>query len=286
MARLRYFVVSSFVTIGLVACAAPHHVSPPPIATTTTSAAPIVVVAPELVSFPSGTTTLRGYLWKPPGAGPFPTILYSHGSEEYPGSKEGQAKFFLAHGYALFVPHRRGQGQSKHAGEYIGTIYNRAGTGSQAFPDELVAQNDDVKAAAEYLAKQPWVDKKRIAAVGCSLGGIESLLAAERVPGIAAAVDFAGGSQTWATNQPLQERMKSAAEHANVPVFFVQAENDYNTAPSRTLSDVMTKAGKKNRLEIYPPNGTTPGEGHAFCIGGDAPPWGDHVLAFLHEAGM
>jgi hypothetical protein len=33
----------------------------------------------------------------------------------------------------------------------------------------------------------------------------------------------------------------------------------------------------------YPPSGTTAMEGHGFCRGGEAPAWGDEVLAFLRE---
>jgi hypothetical protein len=68
-----------------------------------------------------------------------------------------------------------------------------------------------------------------------------------------------------------------------VPVFFLQADNDYDTTPTRVLSDEMRKAGKPVRVHVFPPNGTTPKEGHAFCAGGASPPWGDEVLAFLAE---
>jgi dienelactone hydrolase len=35
---------------------------------------------PQTVEFPSGTLHLKGYLWKPVGPGPFPAVLFSHGS--------------------------------------------------------------------------------------------------------------------------------------------------------------------------------------------------------------
>jgi pimeloyl-ACP methyl ester carboxylesterase len=124
----------------------------------------------------------------------------------------------------------------------------------------------------------------RVAVSGCSLGGIESLFAAERGTGIVAAIDFEGAAQTWAANVPLQERMKLAARNAKVPVFFLQAENDFDTTPSRVLSDEMKRAGKPTRVHIFPPNGVTHEEGHSFCTGGRNPPWGAEVIAFLEEA--
>lgn len=206
-------------------------------------------LTPEFVTFSSGPLTLGGFLYRPPGAGQFPAIVFNHGSEQAPGAKEGQAMFYVEHGFVLFVPHRRGQGRSKDPGVDINTVSD-----SQAFADALVTQTDDVMAAIAYVASLPYVDRNRIATSGCSPGGIESLLAAERGSGIVTAIDFAGASITWAMSAPLRERMKVAARNAKVPVFFQQAENDYDTTPSRVLSDEMKKAGKPMRLHIFPPN--------------------------------
>ena len=46
----------------------------------------------------------------------------------------------------------------------------------------------------------------------------------------------------------------------------------------------MRRAGKASRLHVFPPNGSTPEEGHHFCYGGSQPPWGEEVLAFLRES--
>src|SRR5262252_4418381 len=35
---------------------------------------------PQTVEFPSGTLRLKAYLWKPAGTGPFPAVLFNHGS--------------------------------------------------------------------------------------------------------------------------------------------------------------------------------------------------------------
>jgi dienelactone hydrolase len=236
----------------------------------------------EIVTFPSGTQTLHGFLHVPAGAGPFPVIVYNHGSERLPGAKDGQAEFFVPRGFAVFVPHRRGHGRSRDVGSYIGDMSEDP----DAFVAELVAQSDDVMAAVAWVRAQPFADPGKIAAIGCSLGGIESLLAAERGTGLAAAVDFAGAAMMWARMPPLQARMKGAARGAKVPVFFVQAENDYDTSPSKVLSEEMRAAGKPMRYHVYPPNGSGPEDGHSFCMGGRTTPWGDEVLAFLASAGV
>nr|UXE44639.1 hypothetical protein Hi04_10k_c2877_00007 [uncultured bacterium] len=251
----------------------------PPTPAASSSSQRTEALTPQLVEFPSGASTLHGFLYRPTGGGPFPAIVFNHGSEALPGAKEGQAQFYVPHGFVLFVPHRRGHGRSKDAGAHIDTKLGDP----QAFADELVAQSDDVLAAIEYVATQGFVDAKRIAVAGCSLGGIESLFAAQRSTRIVAAVDFAGAAITWARMPPLQERMKQAAREAKVPVFFIQAENDFDTTPSRVLSQEMRSHGKPMRVHIFPPNGSSAKEGHGFCMGGAAPPWGEEVLAFLQE---
>jgi integrase len=37
-------------------------------------------VAPQIVEVPSGALRLKGYLWKPAAPGPFPAVLFNHGS--------------------------------------------------------------------------------------------------------------------------------------------------------------------------------------------------------------
>ncbi len=232
---------------------------------------------PDLVSFQSGRRTLHGFLYRPSGAGPFPTVVYNHGSEPWPGDKRDEAAFYVPHGFVLFVPHRRGQGQSRDAGEYVG---DHSDDHARVVAD-LVEQTDDVMAAVTYVRSLPYVDGTRVAVAGCSFGGIVSLFAAERGEGIEAVVDFAGGAMSWARAPELQERMKQAAREAKVPVFFIQAANDFDTTPSQVLSEEMRRAGKPMRVHVFPPNGSTPQEGHHLCWGGDRPAWGDEVLEFL-----
>ena len=69
---------------------------------------------PEEVTFPSGNLLLHGFIYKPQGNGPFPAILYNHGSEQNPSWKPALGEFFSSRGYVFFVPHRRGHGRSLH----------------------------------------------------------------------------------------------------------------------------------------------------------------------------
>src|SRR5690349_14864889 len=81
------------------------------------------LAAADDVTFPSGSLTLHGVLYKPEGKGPFPAVIYNHGSAEGMISKTGfdaLGPVFASHGWVFFGPYRRGQGLSASAGPYIG----------------------------------------------------------------------------------------------------------------------------------------------------------------------
>src|SRR5207249_5502455 len=102
---------------------------------------------------------------------------------------------------------------------------------------------NDQLAALAWLRKQSFVQPQRIAAAGNSFGGIETVLGAERGP-YCAAIDASGGAESWAAAPQLRVLMARAVRNSKAPIFFFQAENDYDLSPSRTLSTEMKDAGK------------------------------------------
>ncbi len=148
------------------------------------------------VELESGPYRLRGDVIKPEGAGPFPVIVYNHGSERDPGLDVfgSIGDFFQAEGYVVFFPYRRGSAGSE--GPYWQDEVRKRPVADEheAAVAQLDAQNDDVLAAIAWIGEQPYADRTRIAVAGCSFGGIETVLAAERSTQIYAAVDFAGAS--------------------------------------------------------------------------------------------
>lgn len=243
--------------------------------------------APTEVTFPSGNLTLHGFLYKPEGKGPFPAVLWNHGSEKRPGWLPELAPFFTSHGYILFIPHRRGQGRSP--GEYVMDQLERAAQsgGASARSKMLVEVMElhlqDQIAALNYLKSVPDVDPQHIAVAGCSFGGIQTVLMAGKGLGLRAAVDFAGAAQAWDNAPDLRKRMTEAVQQAQMPVFFIQAKNDYDTSPSRDLAAAMEKSSKPHALQIFPNFGKTHQEAHEFCIHG-SDIWGPAVLHFLAQA--
>jgi len=245
----------------------------------------------EVVTFPSGELTLHGTLYKPDGPGPFPAIVYNHGSAPgmlSKGAFDVLGPVFAKNGWVFFGPYRRGQGLSASAGKYIGdeiAAATKAGgitTGAATMVRLLETDHlNDQLASAAWLRTQKFVKADRIAVAGTSFGGIEAVLGAER-GSYCAAIDSAGGAQSWAQAPELQSLMKRSVQNSRVPIFFFQAENDYDLSPSRVLSDTMKKAGKEFELKIYPPFGKDAGDGHAFGYFGSSV-WAGDVFRFLNE---
>ena len=70
----------------------------------------------ERVTFTSGSLTMVGYLFKPEGDGPFPGIIWNHGSDPDPDQTsefDAVAQIVVPAGYVLFAPLREGQGGSQ-----------------------------------------------------------------------------------------------------------------------------------------------------------------------------
>src|SRR2546430_2977740 len=84
------------------------------------SAQPARIVGPDTVSFTSGALTLRGIIYRPAGDGPFPTILFNHGSAtSYTKEVEAVGPSYAGQGFVFFAPSRRGQWLSSATGQYI-----------------------------------------------------------------------------------------------------------------------------------------------------------------------
>ncbi len=219
-------------------------------------------------------------------------MLWNHGSERWPGWQPGLAAFYTANGFAFFIPHRRGQGQSSAAGPYImdrqPSKLRVFFAGSSAGKEVIALHEEaarDVEAALAWLKARPDIDPGRIVMSGVSFGGIQTLLAAERGQGVRAFVAFAPGAMSWRWVSGLDARLGQAAQHAQAPTLVVQAQNDFNLGPSHDLGPLLERAGR-GRAVVFPAFGTTEQDGHggfARSPEGTAV-WGPTVLEFFRTA--
>jgi|SRR3989344_8515533 len=112
------------------------------------------------VEFKVGNTTLRGSLFIPKGKGPFPAVIFFHGSGGVGEMYFEAAKKISQKGILGFAFNYRG-----------------AGISDGIFEEQTLSMGiEDAKAAINTLLSQPQVDKKRIGFCGASFGGFIAAL--------------------------------------------------------------------------------------------------------------
>jgi carboxymethylenebutenolidase len=241
---------------------------------------------PWQVEYPSRDLRLQGFLFVPEGEGPFPGIVFNHGSEGLMHAARNSAEALVGRGYAVLLAVRRGFNGNP------GRNYNDYLTASPYSPEwgrqmveGLHAENDDVMAAMTWFRQLPMVDTGRIAQMGVSFGGVMVMMAGSRSNEFRAGVSFAGPSITWPRLPELEHAVRSAVERVTVPLFLLQAHNDNSLEPIYTLGLDLFRRGKPHEVRVYGNVGTTPDEGH-YMVHGAVDLWLADVDRFLRRWGM
>jgi dienelactone hydrolase len=250
----------------------------------------------ETVTVQNGSVRLHALLWRPQGSGPFPAILFNHGSgrtlEDLKrlGPYESQAYIlgpvFARHGYEFLYLFRRGVGLSSDQGTNAVDLMNAAH--GQAARNALqlrlldTREMSDALAGLALLRAQPEVAASDVAVIGHSFGGSLTLLMARREPDLRAVVIFSLAGYSWDRSPELRSRLLAAAADIKSPVFFIHAANDYSIASGETIDSRMRKLGKPSYLKIYPPIGHTSEEGHEIPYLGVST-WETDVFSFLDK---
>ena len=140
----------------------------------------------RMVSFPSGSETVSGYLAAPEGSQKKPAIVVI---QEWWGLNDfvkGKADRFAGKGYVALAPDL-----------YRGKVTDDPDVAHQlmrGMPEDRAMR--DLQAAVAYLRSRPDVDGKRIAAIGWCMGGGYSLKLALAQPDLAGAVIYYGSLVT------------------------------------------------------------------------------------------
>ena len=213
----------------------------------------------EELTYPSDGLKIKGYLYRPPGAGPFPAIIYSHGSRTRAELPEPLRYEWLAYrlarlGYVVFVAERRGYGGS----EGHGVVGGEGGVNSLRYG--LRDEVKDVLAAIAFLRERPEVTGTRIALVGKSLGGLVSLVTAAEDPSVQGVVSLAGGygfgSRMMSPEMLfVQDTVKDAARSIRASTLLLHAQNDRIVPPdvSKWVHQELQQRGVPSTLTVYPP---------------------------------
>lgn len=199
----------------------------------------------QLWLLPSGEpgVALRATVFRPQGASTqrYPLAVINHGTSEANRLSVSMpvyywlSRWFIERGFAVVVPQRRGHGAT--GGPLVEAV------GDCRHPDHyqsgLIAAQD-VGAAVDYMAGQPFVDPSRIVVVGISTGGWASLALAAQRPDLArAVVNFAGGrgGHAWGHDNAICDApalVRAAGDYARTartPTLWLYAENDSYFGP-------------------------------------------------------
>jgi dienelactone hydrolase len=246
----------------------------------------------QRIAFKSGGLTLTGFLFTPEGPGPFPALVWNHGSEKDPGGGpqfDSVARIFVPRGYVVFAPVRRGHATSE--GRYITDEIDRARqSGGARAAQELqvrlleTEQIADQLAGFEYVKNLNTVDASRVAVAGCSYGGIQALIGAEKNAGYRAAVTISPAALSWNGNPLLRERLLRAVRNINVPVMLLQPAKDASLEPSRVLGAEFTRLKKPYVGKVYPAIGPEEEQGHCFGGARGMHVWAADAVAFLEQS--
>lgn len=240
----------------------------------TTEALANVEKVAERVYYPSsGGITVSGLLFKPPGEGPWPTIIVNHAGLGTAGDFSDVALGIRDRGYLVFNPDYRGSGESEGQHELA------------------KGEVDDVLYAIKYLRERGLVEGDRIGMYGQSHGAAVALLAAERDPSVKAVVAEAGFCDAAGIyenalsrsddpvikynmdqflpiiggtpeERPEEYRVRSAiygAERMQAAVLLIHGEQDtlIPVEQAYRMYDALQRAGKTVELKIYPDEGHT-----------------------------
>jgi dienelactone hydrolase len=233
--------------------------------------------------------------YKPEGPGPFPTLIFHHGSTGRgndpslfgrPYHPRVEAPWFVARGWAVLAPQRRGRGGSE--GRYDEGFGPDRSSGYSCEESFSLAGADraqrDIDAVTPALLAMPFVDRARVAVGGISRGGISAIAWSGRNPAVPrAVVNFVGGwmgarcHNATSINRTLMNRGVPWGQ----PSLWLYGDNDpfYPLSHTRAIFDAFKAAGGKGTFhDFLPPPG---GNGH--FIGNHSDLWTATMETYLGE---
>lgn len=240
---------------------------------------------PQMLAFPSGYVSelletdllengravrLQFVTLKPDGPGPFPLLLFNHGSTGRGDVPEAAravhlpdplARHFLAKGWMIASPQRRGRGWSDGLYDEGFTSDRSRYSGEQ---DVTLAGFEralaDIEAAMKVLRARPDVDARQVVIGGQSRGGVLSLAYAarhpERVKGV---INFVGGwlnafSEAYAQ---VHRGIADDAAASPIPSLWLYGGKDqlYDLETTRSVYGHFRTAGGVGEFVAFPDAG-------------------------------
>ena len=224
-----------------------------------------------------------------------PFLVLNHGRPARPDEfkKMGRqrygdnSKYFVQKGFVVFVPTRIGYGPTGGEDvEYSGACNARN------YPPAYEAAAQQTLKVLEQLRTLPYVDAQHGLVVGQSFGGaIAIAIAAKNVPGVVAAVNFAGGGGGDPVRRPGDpcrpdqlRKLFAGFSTARIPTLWLYSENDkyFGKEYPQEWFKAFVAAGGKGEFVQLPAHGE---DGHGSFTRNPAA-WRPAFEAFKHRNGF
>lgn len=242
------------------------------------------------------TRTIPIIIFRPPGDGPFPLVVFNHGravtekrATQGRNRPEHVARYLVAKGFVVMAPTRVG-----YAETYGDFDPEDSGSCSQPrIEPKAIAASDQVLAAVELAKTLPYVDTTRWIVAGQSVGGLATVTTVGRnPPGLLAGINFAGGSggnpETQAgrpcSPNAIRNYWGGLAKNAKAPMLWLYWQNDkyWGEDVPKKWHQAWVNGGAQASFTSLAPSGD---DGHNG-INTDMDHWLPVVDAFLGQLGF
>lgn len=241
----------------------------------------------EAVELPVEVTDVRGRTFRQPikviiyrddRRTNSPFLILNHGRSSDATKRQAvkaaqfgaNARYLVGQGFTVLFLVRVGYGATGGP-----NVENSGPCDAKVYRPVYEAAAKQTRAAIEYAKSLPYVDPARGLVVGQSFGGATAItLAAKNIPGILAAVNFAGGGGGRPDTHPEQpcrpdrmaELFASYGATARIPTLWLYSENDKYWGPTlpRSWLETFAEQGGQGQFVQLPPYKS---DGHPIFTG-------------------
>jgi len=266
-------------------------------------------IASETVHIPfvsgSDHASMVAGVFLPPGDGPFPVLIYSHGRSGTEAERSltripdprGHVRYWVRKGFAVVAPIRPGYGGTHGIDrEDSGVRYDLFGNcwGTPEFERSASAASEAVLATLDWVRAQRWADGKRIVLAGVSMGGLASIASAAKNPrGVVAYINFSGGTGGNGSRaaeqscglEAMEALMSKYGKTTHVPSLWLYARNDSFWGADWPRAWYAAYATHDNSARFVMTDPVPNADGHQLLTRGNRL-WSGQVDRFLEERGF
>ena len=204
------------------------------------------------VAIKSGDVTIPGFFCRPSGSGPFPALIFFHGTDGFQPTHRKLARELAHEGYAVLIP------------EWFGGKLPRRLSWDMLPPADL-------RTLGLWIRKLQEVDGRRLGLMGASRGGGLALYAGSVIPEVRAIVNYfgltswPGGMESFCRLPLNPDNHLDFLQKIVCPILSFHGDRDTIVGVKNTflLDQTCQRFGIEHHYTIYP------GVDHSFIWSGN-----------------